>query len=1269
MLELRGSDIALLKDTYLRQMVERLCLAELQSRNCPVSALQMGGHEDEGDGGIDVRGALPDVSFQFDFIKRSDTGFQVKMMDLADKAIIHEMRPKGPLRDSIQDLAACGGAYVIVSVKANLTDSKRTKRITAMREAVKDCAHKDKLDLKFYDQNDLARWVNQYPGVAMWLRDKINKPLNGWQGLKNWSTPNSDEKQPFLLDAAPRLLHSEKDLSTEEGIQALRNCLRKPQAALRLVGLSGVGKTRLAEALFDAAIGSEPLDESLVMYTDLGRTPTPTPDAMLDYLVANQMPTVLIMDNCPPKTHRLLKSLCASAANKTVSVLTIEYDVQDEADEEDAVFRIKPLTADVATEVLRQRYPKLSLMDARRISVLAGGNARLALAIAKATKKSGSLSKFSDSELFERLFWQGNEINEELLRVAEASSLVYSFCADTKGEAPEELGIIASLAGIPEDTCYRCVRDLRKMELVQCRSAWRAVLPHALANRLAAQALQYIQLSTVENALIHNASERLRKSFARRLGYLHDSEEAQQIVKEWIALWRKNLRQQPPPWDIVMLVAPVLPYETLALLEDALQCYPMLLQEESSLYINKIADYLCHYAYHEETFDVAIQHLANIATLHHSWEDTLSHFFQPYYSCTLATQQQQLAIIAEWLATKDTVLHSFAYKAIKCTLRTWNFWITHRAEFGARPKGYGYGPKDAQRQEWYANGIRFVAEYLEVENPHYQTMRTIFAEALPGLWQKVSCYDELERVVAQLCSTGYCEDLYLAVNKTLAALAEQEAKAEVELQRIQALCIQLEPKNLLDEARLFVLTPSLQLVSFLKNTRQIKDKYSQYILEEVKKIGAQCASQRDTTLELLLPEAMSRGKGNTRVSFGIGLAEGALDYQDIWNKCVAALSLVPEGERDVLVLVGYLNRIVSKQPQLASSFLDMALEHPVLILFLPKLQFAVGADEKCKARLLTVLEEQKVTPNQFDEMLWTPFIEQVDPQILRDILLALSALRGGYAAAVNILALHVNIERNENRTLPIALLECGKELIARMDFVDSELNRDAEFRVNFATLIKVCLTGEFNKNLLKNMVQKFLMALNAGTISSYSQNDFIEAIFKAQPMHSLNLLLGEPQAQFLVYLLSWQCQPETPDYKNPFSNFTATELLDWAAGDPLIRYARLAEIVPLWGINPEAADVAKSNVFSPLIMGIIEAVPEQEQVLSIIEARMIPLFSFAGTKATTIENRATALQALMAHQDPSVASWAKLLLKKLKGIIKQEREREKDNNNREERFE
>jgi hypothetical protein len=57
------------------------------------------------------------------------------------------------------------------------------------------------------------------------------------------------------------------------------------------------------------------------------------------------------------------------------------------------------------------------------------------------------------------------------------------------------------------------------------------VLPHAIANRLAKRALEAIPKSTLVQTFLNSGSERLIKSFTRRLSYLHDCDTAREIAK------------------------------------------------------------------------------------------------------------------------------------------------------------------------------------------------------------------------------------------------------------------------------------------------------------------------------------------------------------------------------------------------------------------------------------------------------------------------------------------------------------------------------------------------------------------------------------------------------------------------------------------------------------------------------------------------------------------------------------------------------------------
>jgi hypothetical protein len=78
LLDISGDDIAQLGDENLRELVARLCEAEMRQRKLPTSAVTAGGEQEAPDGGVDVRVALPSSTTIDGYVPRRATGFQVK---------------------------------------------------------------------------------------------------------------------------------------------------------------------------------------------------------------------------------------------------------------------------------------------------------------------------------------------------------------------------------------------------------------------------------------------------------------------------------------------------------------------------------------------------------------------------------------------------------------------------------------------------------------------------------------------------------------------------------------------------------------------------------------------------------------------------------------------------------------------------------------------------------------------------------------------------------------------------------------------------------------------------------------------------------------------------------------------------------------------------------------------------------------------------------------------------------------------------------------
>lgn len=268
-------------------------------------------------------------------------------------------------------------------------------------------------------------------------------------------------------------------LKIDEAINPMRALIRSTNKAVRITGLSGVGKTRIVQALFDETVGTDALDRTVAIYVDTGYEPVPSATAMLDNLLAEGRRAIMILDNCPSELHASLASK-VSAAGKEVSLITIEYDIRDDKPQTTEVIHIETDGPDVAEQLLIRRFPSIGQNNARRIAEFADGNARVALAIAERVEEGESLALLSDAQLFNRLFEQRNHPDGHLREQAEILSLVYSFSISSPDAATDELEILGVLSGYPKIQLFKAVTKLMERHIVQKRSTGEPSFPMPL---------------------------------------------------------------------------------------------------------------------------------------------------------------------------------------------------------------------------------------------------------------------------------------------------------------------------------------------------------------------------------------------------------------------------------------------------------------------------------------------------------------------------------------------------------------------------------------------------------------------------------------------------------------------------------------------------------------------------------------------------------------------------------------------------------------------
>ncbi len=1222
MFDVTADEIALLSDTDLRELVGRLCEAELASRGLSPAAVTWGGSQTAADGGLDVRVALPPNTSVDGFIPRPSTGFQVKTPNMARADILAEMQPTGAIRPVIQELADEAGAYIIISSHGSTADVALRNRRSALRDGLAGVVNADQLVTDFYDRTRMATWVRRHPGLIAWVKGRVGRSVVGWRPYGPWSGGAEGVEAEYLLDDKLRLHLSrhrdEPALPVGQAIDQLRDEIARPGKMVRLVGLSGVGKTRLVQALFDSRVGARPLPPWLAVYTNLSDNPDPQPIGLASDLIANRMRAILIVDNCPPDLHRRLSDLCV-ASGSTIGVLTIEYDVRDDQPEGTQVVTLETSSPELIEVLIARRYPHLSAVDARTIAEASGGNARIAIALAGTVERSETIAGLSDDELFQRLFRQRYDPDDSLLVAAQACSLLYSFQGEALTGEEAELPRLALLADQAPQELYRHVGELLRRDLVQQRSVWRAVLPHAIANRLAARALEDIPYELINQQLVAGGTDRLARSFSRRLSFLHDHPRAIAIAERWLGpggLLGNVTALNELGRTMFENVAPVLPEAALAALERVGDAG----SDGAALVWRRHRSLLRSLAYDPLLFERSTAILVRAAIqrddrrdANEAW-DTFVSLFTLYLSGTHASIEQRLGVIEGLLRSSEPEQHSLGLAALDKVLEATHFSAHHGFEFGARSRDYGYHPsRDEDVNRWYAAALALIERVALAEGVLNPELRDLLARNFRGLWTSGHMFDELERLSRGFIAEGFWREGWVACRQTMSF--DRDRLAPENASRLAALEANLRPSNLSERVRAVVLgdrSGGLDLEDMdLDGDIATESERLDAIARE---LGAAVASD-DAIFAELVPDLL-RG-GNRVWTFGRGLANASENRRAMWARLLEGLGHLPLEQRNVQLLRGYIAELWEQDRDLAQDLLDAALDQPTLVAFIPVLHSATQLDSRGIDRLRRALTSGQVPVWMYQNLALGRVTDHVAGGDLKDLLLLIVEQPDGFDVALEILSMRFYSDRLDHRDHDRELLEAGRELLRRVTFRRNNHRGD----YHLADVARVCLEGPEGRSIAAVVAERLSQAVAAYETHAFDNDDLLKALLGVQPLAVLDALfqpdVSERRAGIGLF-------DRTHGHRsNPADEIPCELLIDWCNRDSNVRYEIAASFITF----SHRAEGSGQQVWSEQAKALLVNAPDPRNVLAVLVDRFRPM-SWSGSRAAVMEANARLLDGL-----------------------------------------
>jgi hypothetical protein len=1251
-LEVKPEDIHELDENQLTELLLLLLRTEAREYEIPKSSISGSLEIKATDGGEDARIKWNGGIEKTDWIPNRYTLFQCKAKKYmppseCEKEILSKKGNK--LKPSVKEVLDANGSYILfltqICTQQNIDDKEEAIR-KGIQKAGAPCY--ETADIKIYDANKISIWVNDYLTptfkVFTWRGRHFPDYFITWD---EW------EKYPdYKVNYVP-----DKILSSH--ISELRKLFTGTRKVARIVGLSGLGKTRLALEVFRPSgnpqkdIQSHVISDQVIYIEASDGLP-----GIVKHWRDQKLEGILVVDNCEMDLHRKLYREIDHPDSK-LSLLTLDYNPESNSDEN--IISLQPASNEVIEGIIKQSYPSLRDIDTRRIVEFADGFPKIAVMLAQARLKDApDMGNIKDKDLLEKLLWGRRPQNEEARNVISACAL-FTQLGFSDDVIHQSNFVAQNICKLPEEKFYSYASGFIEHGILDRRNRYIKVVPVPLAVRLATDWWKRCHPDFAKTLLTENMPNGMAEAMCEQISKLNYVSEARELTKklcgETAPFGQAEVLNSEKGSRLFRSLVEVNQIDTAFALErafgslDKQQLYQVKAGRRNLVWA---LEKLCFW---EEIFPIAARILFLFAVSENeTWgNNSTNQFYQLYHwalSGTQAPPELRLRVLDEFLNYNDFDYKKIAIEALGHALLTDHFFRNIGVEIqGSRAPQKEWAPKDLQDvYDYWTECFNRLIPFAIVDDELGTLARRQITNNMRGLVQAGRMSD-IELALKSVSKEGniFWLEAFNQINTIIHFdSSELPSKCNEKLKEWSKL---LEPKTFVQRWKSTVSYPYFGL------TYEKDEEYEDKSNRLTSLFAEECSQDPQQLFDNL--KIAFVGEQRNGYAFGYALGQNLTQDKEFIYKSLETLKILSSESVDTSVLHGFVRAIHPKNAELVEELLDTLYKDDKLYIHTLKLTCSIELKKEDLDRIIELIKAKKITQNDLRVFAFGDVLRHLSPEyvtaFVEDIL---NSGTEGILPALEILHMHT-FQDEEKFSLFSAELQKIVQTPGILYLVGSSSNLIDKH--NFAEVVCNLLTiDEKNNQLAANFSKEFIstcchekfvytISLELNKILQILLTRYIDIVW---PIFSEVILSEEPDNYYMKLYL----KPENNAkfYSDGiFKEISLDILIDWCNSNPEKAPVIVAELTPLFVKQDDGYS------FSPIAKYLLYAFGDKRDVQSALDSNMWS-FSSYGSRIPYYEVQIEAFKKLEVGKNPGLDLWALKMIRVLEERIKNEKGREKE---------